>query len=625
MKHRTFLVLVVVLSLLMIPIPANASTMAVDHPSNAQKFTSANHSLSTDLADSVNALPEGHHDNFGGTQNQFFCRAEGWAADPNDRSIDLNVRILSDGAEVARRVADTFRQDLADAGVCTDGTCSFSVNLWGLISPDVDHLITVQAQDAQTGEWSNLYDTPKTLNCFEANSPVEGYHDGPEGSQNSFFCQAEGWVIDHNDLNLDLKVRILSDGVEVAQTIADRYRQDLDEGGACPGGTCSFNVFLTGLISLGADHSITVQAQDPQSGEWVDLNNTPKTLNCFEPQAQTFIVNSTADLVDVVPGNGVCETSTLGECTLRAAIMESNANPGADTIHFNIPGAGPFTISPSYRFDFIFDPVTVDATTQPGFSGTPVIELEGSDAGSDAFGIVIFAGSSTVRGLAINRFALTGIDIDVNGDNIIQGNYIGTDVTGTVDLGNGVNGVAISQGSANNLIGGTTAVDGNIISGNGENGIAIVDPSSNANVIQGNRIGTDLTGSVDLGNHGGGVAVAFGASDNVIGGVEAGARNIISGNECPGIAINSVGSTGNLVQGNYIGTDTPGIQALGNGCEGIYIGSGATDNSIGGNTTGAGNLISGNNGNGVTIDIGASGNLLQGNYIGTDVTGILPL
>ena len=96
--------------------------------------------------------------------------------------------------------------------------------------------------------------------------------------------------------------------------------------------------------------------------------------------ALAFTVNSTADGEDVNQGDGICETATAGECTLRAAIMEANASPGTDTISFHIPGDGPHTISPSYGFDFIFDPVVIDGTTQPGFSGTPVIELDGSQA-----------------------------------------------------------------------------------------------------------------------------------------------------------------------------------------------------------------------------------------------------
>lgn len=342
--------------------------------------------------------------------------------------------------------------------------------------------------------------------------------------------------------------------------------------------------------------------------------------------ALAFTVNSTADGEDVNQGDGICETATAGECTLRAAIMEANASPGTDTISFHIPGDGPHIISPSYGFDFIFDPVVIDGTTQPGFSGAPVIELDGSQAGPDAYGLVIYAGSSTVRGMVINRFALTGIDLDVHGGNTIQGNYLGTDLTGTIALGNGVNGVAISQGSADNLIGGTGAGDGNLISGNGEYGIVIVEPGSNRNVIQGNFIGTDITGSVDLGNLAGGVAIPWGATDTVIGGTEAAARNLISGNDCAGVVINFMGTTGTRVQGNYIGTDITGTQALGNGCEGVFIGMGASQTIVGGTTNGAGNLISGNYGNGVTIvDVDSTGNLIQGNYIGTDATGTLSL
>ena len=286
MKRHIVVTATLVFSFLLIAaLPVSASaTVRMSSVSNSGN--SAQIQQIINLADVINTLPDGHHDNFGGTQNQFFCRAEGWAADPDDRSLHLNIRIFSDDVEVAQTVADTFRSDLADAGVCTDGTCSFSVNLWSLISPDVDHLITVQAQDAQTGEWSDVYDTPKTLNCFEENFPVEGYHDAWEGIQNQFSCRADGWVIDHNDPNLDLNVRILSDGVEVAQTISDRYRQDLDEGGVCPGGTCSFSVDLWDLISQDTDHSITVQAQDAQTAEWANLNETPKTLNCTGPSWQ---------------------------------------------------------------------------------------------------------------------------------------------------------------------------------------------------------------------------------------------------------------------------------------------------------------------------------------------------
>lgn len=230
----------------------------------------------------VNALPVGFHDGSAGTQNQFSCLAEGWAVDPNDRNADLNVRILSDGMEVAQTVADTFRPDLEEAGECPGGTCSFSIDLWGLISPGTDHLITVQAQDAQTGEWADVGGTPRTVNCSEVNVMPEGFHDFADGTQNQFTCVAEGWAADPNDRNIDLNIRIFSDGIEVARTVASTFRPDLEEAGECPGGTCSFSVDLWGLISPEVDHLITVQAQDAQTRKWVNLSSTPRTLSCFE-------------------------------------------------------------------------------------------------------------------------------------------------------------------------------------------------------------------------------------------------------------------------------------------------------------------------------------------------------
>jgi hypothetical protein len=166
MKHRTVIIITIILSLLLIGVyPASASTYKANSKIDNRESAPIRPVINIDLADILNILPEGNHDQSFGNQNQFSCLAEGWATDPDDRSIDLNVRVLSDGVEVAQTVAGVFRQDLDDAGVCPGGTCSFSVNLWGLISPDTNHLITEQAQDTQSGEWVNLNDTPKTLNC----------------------------------------------------------------------------------------------------------------------------------------------------------------------------------------------------------------------------------------------------------------------------------------------------------------------------------------------------------------------------------------------------------------------------------------------------------------------------
>jgi hypothetical protein len=266
--------------------------------------------------------------------------------------------------------------------------------------------------------------------------------------------------------------------------------------------------------------------------------------------------------------------------------------------------------------------VVIDGYTQPGASpntngpslGTNavlMIELDGSRAGAGTDGLLITADNSTVRGLVINRFSWYGIFIG-SGGNVIEGNFIGTDVTGSAGLGNGA-GVPIFSASGN-TIGGTTAGARNVISGNEGYGVGIFD-SSTGNLVQGNFIGTDATGTVDLGNSAYGVVIYYsGASNNIIGGTTAEARNIISGNDVGGISLWN-GVTGNLVQGNFIGTDVTGTVDLGNVWGGVSIGD-ASNNIVGGTTSGAGNIISGNDMNGVDIaGSGATGNLVQGNFI----------
>ncbi|HEX5840756.1 MAG TPA: hypothetical protein VFY26_23160 [Anaerolineales bacterium] len=318
MKRRTAFVALVCLSLLITAaVPAGAGSLAAKLPAKPSRAVTAG------LADFINTLPEGFHEfHSEGRQNQFSCQAIGWAADPDDRDADLNIRIFSDGVEVTQTVAGLYRPDLEEAGVCSGGTCHFIADLWGLITPDVDHVILAQAQDAQTGEWVDLSLSPRTLNCFEENFPVEGYHDAWEGLQSPFYCLAEGWVIDHNDRDLDLTVRVLSDGVEVAQAVSGLYRPDLEEADVCPGGTCSFYVNLASRITPGEDHLITVQAQDAQSGEWADLFNTPKTLNCLDVGARPIAIDGFGD-----PGNFAVEALEVFNGNLYAGV--SNFDAGA--------------------------------------------------------------------------------------------------------------------------------------------------------------------------------------------------------------------------------------------------------------------------------------------------------
>ena len=203
--------------------------------------------------------------------------------------------------------------------------------------------------------------------------------------------------------------------------------------------------------------------------------------------------------------------------------------------------------------------------------------------------------------------------------NIVSGNYIGTDVNGTAALANDT-GVKIDA-SVSNTIGGTTAGERNLISGNTNNGVFIDGDASDFNAVQGNYIGTDVTGTLDLGNGFAGIQI-FDGDDNLIGGNSAASRNIISGNNTNGVIIaeNGNATTGNLVRGNYIGTDVNGTTALGNSFNGVGIDFNASDNSVGGTFAGEGNLIAFNGMDGVAVFSG-TGNDILGNSIHSN-TGI---
>jgi len=317
--------------------------------------------------------------------------------------------------------------------------------------------------------------------------------------------------------------------------------------------------------------------------------------------AATLVVSNTLD-----SGNG----------SLRQALLNANATAGPDTISFRIPGVGAHTIRLLSALPAVSDPVVIDGTTQPGFAGYPLIELNGASAGN-SIGLRLISSNSVVRGLAINRFAGGGLRVEGPGGNSLQGSFVGMDVTGTASRPNGQQGVLISS-SWGNVIGGTNAADRNVISASSDAGIYLYNGGSN--VVLGNFIGTTAAGRTRLGNGNNGVAI-YDSRNNVIGGATPGAWNIISGNTGSGVYLLGAGSTGNLVQGNYLGTDVTGSLALGNADNGVTLSDAAT-NVIGGTSAGAGNLISGNGKAGIFLSgAGATNNLVQGNRIGTQATG----
>ena len=164
--------------------------------------------------------------------------------------------------------------------------------------------------------------------------------------------------------------------------------------------------------------------------------------------------------------------------------------------------------------------------------------------------------------------------------------------------------------------GGAMPAARNVIAGNANMGIGIVFPAAEGNTVQGNFIGTDVTGDVALPNDGHGIVINQ-AANNLVGGATSAARNLISANGLSGIDI--VNTNGpNFVQGNFIGTAVDGTSPLGNGSHGVFIGPivrpPASNSTVGGMTAGTGNIIAHNNSDGVFVESG-TGNAILGNSI----------
>ena len=285
----------------------------------------------------------------------------------------------------------------------------------------------------------------------------------------------------------------------------------------------------------------------------------------------------------LVLGNTYTVTTTAdsGAGSLRQAILDANANAGLDTIAFDISGTGPHTIAPSSPLPDITGAVTIDGYTQPGSSpntngaGLPdnsvhAIVLDGTSAGAGARGLRVYqgGGGSTIRGLVIRSFSAQGIVLEnTGGGNTVEGCFVGTDAAGTAAFGNGA-------------------------------GIHILDDGS-------------------------------GEVNDVIGGTDPAARNVVSGNLGDGIVSGAGGGGSGLqILGNFVGVDATGAVALGNGGNGINLAFLTANAFIGGTTAAARNVIAGqtaSNKSGIALGSGVHGTIIDGNYIGLDITGTVPL
>ena len=312
----------------------------------------------------------------------------------------------------------------------------------------------------------------------------------------------------------------------------------------------------------------------------------------------------------------VTNTDDAGPGSLRQAILDANANAGADTIAFNVPGAGVHTITPATALPTIDGAVVIDGYTQPGASPNTdpiatnavlLIELDGSTAGGTGLNVGFGAPGTTIRGLAIGGSSL-GINVSGPGS-FVKGCFIGTDASGLVARPNNT-GIQPFNGGSVLTVGGAAAEDRNLISGNSF-GIYM---QEHGTIIRGNLFGTDATGTASLGNTDTGIVCAnFGGPGTTIGGAGAGEGNVISGN-ARGIWL-SQGSTVNVIQGNKIGVNASGTGPLGNG-DGIFTFVGGNDNVIGGVGPGEANEIAFNSAEGIIFTTnGGSGNSARGNSI----------
>ena len=336
--------------------------------------------------------------------------------------------------------------------------------------------------------------------------------------------------------------------------------------------------------------------------------------------ASNSVNGNTASIASLQSSQGFDSRISLAEAITAANNTANGGQP--DLIAFDIFTLGNATINPGTALPAISDAVVLDGTSQPRlFSGGARVVIDGSETVADGITLDANADGSTIRGFVIRDFDGDGISILVGSDgHTIAGNFIGALTANGNDGGlveaNTGDGIVVR--GDNVTIGGTVAADRNVISGNLGDGVSL--DGSVGTVILGNTIGLDATGTVDVGNAADGIRLINSADGNTIGGTAPAAGNVISGNGDYGILV--WGSDGNLIQGNLIGTDVSGTAGRANDTAGIQIGGGSSGNLVGGAAAGAGNTIRFNGaafGEGVLIAGGGTGNAVLGNSIDDNV------
>ena len=388
------------------------------------------------------------------------------------------------------------------------------------------------------------------------------------------------------------------------------YKRGVETNGGLDGAAVDGVHFLHRIASLtganiAASKYLTGSAKLGGNWELEEKIGNIKSPLAFESNAMQNYASVLATYTVTTKFDNLDNSGTGSPGTLRDAINQANSNPGPDTIDFNIPGDGPHIIRLVQALPVITSPVLIDGQSQPGYNkpnfiSKPVIALNGSFL-EPPLGETIINGlhlgysldgeedssGSTIQGLVINGFG-NGVNFPGNGilvqssNNIIQDNYIGTDITGTTAVGNTRSGITIQSYNQNNSPN-LTVIEDNTISGNGFAGIFVGKGAATNTKFTGNFIGTDFLGMNPLGNEGDGILILDQASNNnVSGGTTFGDMNIIANNNGSGIEIKA--SSGSYtIQGNKIyNNQRLGIDLIGN--------TGVTSNDVGDADTGSNNL-----------------------------------